>query len=388
VLRLVHDTDPDERDERRGYRYGGDRGGRPDPRDYSDADRPRPSALVRTMRTLALGIAFLGVAFLAYLAGQARMLDPWLSRVMPVPASATAPALTPPALNADTRTANSGGVAPAAQHAAPSAAPSPIPDVPILVMLVRNALFALHQANITGNYAVLLALSSPQFQQQNTPETLTKAFAGLRAANLDLAEVAATNPNLYSPPALDKDGLLQLRGFFPIGATRVDFELAFQLVANRWRVFAIGVHPPSDAAKAAPPVFSAKAIPPDPQLIALIRTSIAALNQANVTGNYSVLHDIGAQTFQAANPPEKLAQAFANIRGRGLDLSATAVIDPRLFRPAGFDANGYLRIAGYFPSRPEQLNFDLVFQFENGAWRLFGIGVDSSREQPPAAATP
>jgi hypothetical protein len=126
-----------------------------------------------------------------------------------------------------------------------------------------------------------------------------------------------------------------------------------------------------------------KAIPPDQRLLALIRTSVAALNQANMTGDYSVLHDLGAASFQAANPPPKLAQAFANIRERGLDLAPASAIDPRLFRPPAIDANGYLRVAGYFPSRPEQVNFDLVFQFERGAWRLFGIGVDSARD--PAA---
>ena len=31
------------------------------------------------------------------------------------------------------------------------------------------------------------------------------------------------------------------------------------------------------------------------------------------------------------------------------------------------------------------MNFDLAFQFGEGQWRLFGIGVNTSREEPVAA---
>jgi hypothetical protein len=46
--------------------------------------------------------------------------------------------------------------------------------------------------------------------------------------------------------------------------------------------------------------------------------------------------------------------------------------------------HGYLRLTGYFPSQPEQVNFDLAFQFVQGPWRIFGIGVNTSRDTPAA----
>jgi hypothetical protein len=49
-------------------------------------------------------------------------------------------------------------------------------------------------------------------------------------------------------------------------------------------------------------------VPTDDVLLILIRSSLIALNQANVTGNYSVLRDIGAPDFKQANGADRLAQ--------------------------------------------------------------------------------
>jgi hypothetical protein len=45
-----------------------------------------------------------------------------------------------------------------------------------------------------------------------------------------------------------------------------------------------------------------------------------------------------------------------------------------------------MRMAGFFPSVPTQVNFDLIYAPVNGQWRLFGIAVNlgSSAPVPPA----
>jgi hypothetical protein len=131
-------------------------------------------------------------------------------------------------------------------------------------------------------------------------------------------------------------------------------------------------------------------------MVVLIRSAVVALNQANMTGNYSVLRDLSAPGFQQANSFADLATIFAELRARQLDLGPVVVIDPQLFRPAAIDERGLLRLTGFFASRPEQVNFDLAFQRVEGEWRLFGIGLNTSRIEaslppevqpsPPAAA--
>jgi hypothetical protein len=63
-------------------------------------------------------------------------------------------------------------------------------------------------------------------------------------------------------------------------------------------------------------------------VLILIRSSLLALDQANKTGNYTVLRDIGAPGFQV-NSAARLGEIFAKLRNDNLDLSGVAVIDPR-----------------------------------------------------------
>src|SRR5262249_10351761 len=62
-------------------------------------------------------------------------------------------------------------------------------------------------------------------------------------------------------------------------------------------------------------------------VLILVRTTLLALDQANKTGNYTVLRDLGAPDFQA-NSAAQLAEIFAQQRKDNVDLSGVAVIDP------------------------------------------------------------
>src|SRR5262249_54607445 len=54
-------------------------------------------------------------------------------------------------------------------------------------------------------------------------------------------------------------------------------------------------------------------------VLILIRTALLALDQANKTGNYTVLRDLGAPDFQA-NTAARLAEIFAQQRRDNVDL--------------------------------------------------------------------
>ena len=120
-------------------------------------------------------------------------------------------------------------------------------------------------------------------------------------------------------------------------------------------------------------------------VLVLIRTTLIALQQANQTGNYSVLWAISAPGFQSVNSPERLAQVFANLRAKGFDLSGVAVLEPQLSLLPVLYPNGVMRMAGFFPSVPMQVYFDLQFIGVQGQWRLVAISVDVG---PPGAIAP
>jgi hypothetical protein len=138
--------------------------------------------------------------------------------------------------------------------------------------------------------------------------------------------------------------------------------------------------------EAAHKVAPATKVPSGPALNLLIRTTIIAVNQANQTGNYTVLRELASPDFQQANSSARLAEIFGPLRKRKLDLSPVLFFDPKLVKPAAVDASGMLRLSGFFDTRPERVIFDMLFQPVSGNWRLFGISVFTRPAAPPAGA--
>jgi hypothetical protein len=127
-------------------------------------------------------------------------------------------------------------------------------------------------------------------------------------------------------------------------------------------------------------------------VLILIRETLLALDQANKTGNYTVLRDLGSPDFQA-NTAARLAEIFAQQRKDNVDLSGVAVIEPQLTLLPQIEANGMMHMAGFFPSVPTQVNFELLYAPVGGRWRVFGLSVSFGQAapaapQPPAPAAP
>jgi hypothetical protein len=143
---------------------------------------------------------------------------------------------------------------------------------------------------------------------------------------------------------------------------------------------AAGVSQPRPAPAAAAPLPV-----PDPIILAkLLWSTMSAVDQANKTGNYSVLRDLGSPGFQAANDAGRLAAIFAGIRQQRLDLSDTLLFEPYYDYPPAFQGP-LLRLRGGFRMRPTGVEFDLLYRWDNG-WRVEGIairGVPMSAAQPP-----
>jgi hypothetical protein len=139
-----------------------------------------------------------------------------------------------------------------------------------------------------------------------------------------------------------------------------------------------------------PPAAAPKPQPPLPvsleQALYLIRSTLLTLNDANRSGNYTVLRDLASPQFQAKNSAADLAVIFSDLRRRNFDLFAVAIAAPQLSAPPSRDKN-LLRLTGLFPTRPLQINFDLLFEDVAGKWLLFGISVQTSEAPPLPQAT-
>jgi hypothetical protein len=126
------------------------------------------------------------------------------------------------------------------------------------------------------------------------------------------------------------------------------------------------------------------AVPNDLQLLIMIKTTLLAFNDANATGNYTVLRDLASPEFQQSNSPARLGEIFHAERAQNVDISPIVLLQPKLWRPASIDAQGLLHVQGYFPSAPKQVHFTLAFRVVAGRWRLFALGVRTA--EPVVAA--
>jgi hypothetical protein len=154
---------------------------------------------------------------------------------------------------------------------------------------------------------------------------------------------------------------------------------------ERWQQMAQAVPPSPKPAPAKPAVTPQQNLPVSlEQALYLIRSTMLTLNDANRAGNYSVLHDLAAPSFQAKNNPADLARIFTNQREHHTDLFQVALVAPQLSSPPRLETNGMLRLTGIFPTRPLQINFDLMFENVGGQWRLFGISVQTPEVAPQA----
>ena len=127
------------------------------------------------------------------------------------------------------------------------------------------------------------------------------------------------------------------------------------------------------------------------QALYLVRSTLLTLNDANLSGNYTVLRDLAAPDFQARNTAADLGQTFSDLRRRNFDLYGAALLAPQLTVVPALDQSGMLHLAGYIPTRPQQINFDLVFQVVGNRWRLYSISIatpEAAPAQPQAQAPP
>ena len=126
-------------------------------------------------------------------------------------------------------------------------------------------------------------------------------------------------------------------------------------------------------------------------LTVIIKDTIIALHHANMTGNYSVLRDMGTPILRENFDQTALAAAFANLRARKIDLSPAYFLSPNLTKTPELNKDNELVVTAFLPTQPLRIQFELRFMQLDGRWRLSGIGVDALQPPGPqasAAASP
>jgi hypothetical protein len=126
----------------------------------------------------------------------------------------------------------------------------------------------------------------------------------------------------------------------------------------------------------------------NPQALYLVRSTLSALHDANRTGNYSVLRELSAPSFQAAHSAADIAVAFADLRRRGIDLSAALLTQPKLAATQRPEPGKAWQLQGHILAELHRINFDMRFDPVAGHWRLAALTIATADVQQASASGP
>src|SRR5262245_15072386 len=126
---------------------------------------------------------------------------------------------------------------------------------------------------------------------------------------------------------------------------------------------------------ALPAAHAQNKVPTEPALETLVKTSLLTFNDANITGNYEVLHGKLSGPFRAQFPAARLKEAFKDFRDKDLDIGVIAAMKPAYAPAPSVDDEGRLLVQGSFPTEPNRVQFDLAFIPSDGEWKLVRLHV-------------
>jgi hypothetical protein len=107
----------------------------------------------------------------------------------------------------------------------------------------------------------------------------------------------------------------------------------------------------------------------------LIKTSLLTLNDADLTGNYVVLHAKLSKPFREQFTPDQLKNGFKALVDQKADWGLIATMPP-VASEATIDERGWLVLRGYFDTKPSRVNYDLGFIPSEGQWKPIKLSVD------------
>jgi hypothetical protein len=126
----------------------------------------------------------------------------------------------------------------------------------------------------------------------------------------------------------------------------------------------------------ASPAHAATTIPTAVLQETLIKTYLLTLNDANLTGNYTVLQAKLAKPFREQFSPERLKQQFKAFADKKIDWGPIAAKPPIATGEATIDARGALLLRGYFDTRPSRVIYELDFLPSENEWKPIKLKVD------------
>ena len=130
----------------------------------------------------------------------------------------------------------------------------------------------------------------------------------------------------------------------------------------------------------------AQGIPNDYEIEVLIKGTLASFNDANLSGDYTILHARSSRQVREQLSAEKLSSAFTVFRDQQIDITPVLTLRPTLTQRPSIDGENKLLLRGRFDTksarerlgavRYDNVAFDLDYIQSEGRWKMIRINVD------------
>lgn len=108
----------------------------------------------------------------------------------------------------------------------------------------------------------------------------------------------------------------------------------------------------------------------------LIKTHLLTLNDANITGNYTVLHAKLAEPFREQFSAERPKNIFKTFNDNKIEYGIIAIQPAIASSESKIDERGALMLRDYFDTRPSRVTYKLDFIRSEGEWKPIRINVN------------
>ena len=244
-------------------------------------------------------------------------------------------------------------------------APADVPPKETISSLAERHLTALDRALRGETFDEFYRSLSKTWKAQISENEVASAFERLKNDRGDWSKLVHSELVYDEPPALNEQGVLVVKGHWPIQKRRLVFELKFITEDTGWELLGIKVREVDDP----PPM------PDDHTLEMLTKTTLLKFNTAVQQRDFNIFHDDASGIFKGQFDPGQLKSEFESFVEKQIDLTWIRDVTPVFDESPHIDRYGVLTLTGHFATQESRVNFDLSHIFERNQWKLTEIGL-------------
>ena len=107
----------------------------------------------------------------------------------------------------------------------------------------------------------------------------------------------------------------------------------------------------------------------------LIKSTLSTFNDANLSGDYSVMNLLSSKPFRETLSPDKLKTGFKEFADKHIDFAEVVTSKLVPTKTTTVDEDGVMATEGYFDTSRMRVRYTLQHLLSDGEWKVLAIDV-------------